>query len=136
MSISAEDVSSKKFSTVRGFKEGYNLAEVDEFLEQVESTLRALQSRIDDLEQSRPSASASQVLELAQRTADSLLAEARSEADTLISHARDDAATTVDSLKHQVEALNAKIAELTMIERDYRSRLREFVSSTLGDIDA
>jgi len=124
MAISADDVAAKKFSTVRGFKEGYNLAEVDEFLEQVESTLRELQRRLDDVDHARPSASASQVLELAQRTADQVIASAQ-----------DQAAQTLDSLTHQVNALNAKIAELTIIERDYRSRLREFVSSTLDDIE-
>ncbi|NBU30547.1 MAG: DivIVA domain-containing protein [Actinobacteria bacterium] len=136
MSVTADDIAAKKFTTVRGIKAGYSLAEVDDFLEQTESSLRQLQQRVAELEEAKPSVSASHVLELAQQTADSLLADARSEADSLLQDARRRNEEATSTAAQQVEALNARIAELTMIERDYRSRLKDFVSSALNDIES
>jgi DivIVA domain-containing protein len=49
MPLSPEDVSSKRFKTVR-FKEGYEETEVDAFLDEVVEELRRLNARIAELE--------------------------------------------------------------------------------------
>lgn len=49
MTLTPEDVISKTFQATR-FAEGYNQDEVDDFLDEVVSTLRALTNQIDDLE--------------------------------------------------------------------------------------
>ncbi|MFV0460266.1 MAG: DivIVA domain-containing protein [Actinomycetales bacterium] len=49
MPLTPEDVISKTFQATR-FAEGYNQDEVDDFLDEVVSTLRSLNTQIDDLE--------------------------------------------------------------------------------------
>jgi len=48
MALTPKDVASKQFTTVR-FKEGYDLDEVDNFLDEVELTLNAITLEVQDL---------------------------------------------------------------------------------------
>jgi DivIVA domain-containing protein len=48
MALTPQDVASKQFTTVR-FKEGYDLDEVDNFLDEVELTLNAITLEVQDL---------------------------------------------------------------------------------------
>jgi len=121
--LGADDVRARKFSTVRGFKEGYNMAEVDLFLEQVAVTLTEAAAEVAALREEQPPATAARLLELAEQTAQGHIAQAQAEADARIG-----------SLQHQVEALNARIAELQQIEREYRLRLKDFISSHLDEL--
>ena len=121
--LGPDDVRARKFTTVRGFKEGYNMAEVDVFLEQVCVTLAEAQEELGQLRSQAPSQTAASLLEIAERTAAEHVARAQSEA-----------AAQIAALQHQVEALNARIAELQQIEATYRARLKEFISSHLDEL--
>lgn len=120
MQLSPDDVRAQRFSTVR-VREGYNMAEVDLFLERVADTIRDLQSAL--AEAGNPASGAAEVLALAQRTGDEhvRLAEAK-------------AAEITSSLQFQVDALNARINELQQIESDYRARLKDFIASHLDEL--
>src|SRR3954470_1904303 len=48
MPLTAEDVSNKRFTTVR-LREGYDMTEVDQFLDEVEAELRRLHAENDEL---------------------------------------------------------------------------------------
>ncbi len=69
MSLTPEDVISKTFLPTR-FAEGYNQDEVDDFLDEVVSTLRAKQSEIDELE-AKLRASEAEVADLRSRPLES-----------------------------------------------------------------
>jgi cell division initiation protein len=90
MSLSAEDVERQTFK--ERFK-GYDMDEVDAFLDRVVARLRELQSEADDLrrqlEVAQSSSTASERLlqrtvVTAQRTADQTVEEARTEAERLL----------------------------------------------------
>jgi len=119
--LGADEVRAQKFTTVRGFKEGYHMAEVDLFLEKIAVSLQELLDSANG--EDAPSVSAAQILELAQRTADEHIAQAQAQADE-----------TIGSLQHQVAALSARIDELQQIESSYRSRLKDFISSHLDEL--
>ena len=48
MALTPQEVANKQFTTVR-FKEGYDLDEVDNFLDEVELTLNAMSLEVQDL---------------------------------------------------------------------------------------
>jgi len=121
--LDADAVRARKFTTVRGFREGYSMAEVDLFLEQVAIALDDLHAAIAAHVEASPSTAAARMLELAQQTSESLVEEARAQARV-----------EVKSLSHQVEALTARISELQQIEHEYRNRLKDFIASHLDEL--
>lgn len=121
--LDGEGVRTRKFTTVRGFREGYSMAEVDVFLEQVAVALDELHTQLEQQSDATPAFAAAKLLELAQQTADSHLQAAEREAQAQI-----------EGLSHQVAALNARISELQQIEREYRNRLKDFISSHLDEL--
>jgi DivIVA domain-containing protein len=191
--LTAEDILSKTFSTVK-FKEGYDIEEVDDFLDEVVRTLNSVQEenestkgklaaaerRIAELsraEASQPAfvpeqrheapapvaaaepepqlggaepaepASATGMLQLAQKVHDDyvnagksegerLLAEAQEESARIVQDAEDTSARTLSQLEQERSLLERKIDELRIFERDYRTRLKSYLQNLLGDIDA
>ena len=121
--LDGDDVRSRKFTTVRGFREGYSMAEVDVFLEQIAVALDEMHAQLADHADANPVLAAARLLELAQQTADSHLEQAQRQAQEHL-----------DGLTHQVAALNARIAELQEIEREYRVRLKDFIASHLDEL--
>lgn len=178
MPLTPEDVRNKQFSTVR-LREGYEMDEVDAFLDEVEAELTRLLRENDDL-QARlaaaarqpappaeappavavpapepvpaptpvpmpvpvppapapaPTDSAVRMLELAQRTADEHVAQAKAEADRLVGEARLEAQRVTRDLEKEHAELQAKVDELKVFEREYRTRLRSYLESKLRDLD-
>ncbi|SNT34164.1 DivIVA domain-containing protein [Streptosporangium subroseum] len=99
--LTPHDVRNKVLPTVR-LREGYDLAEVDTFLSEIESTLRRLlrenarlSTRLTTADrasrQVSPSAgdSAARIVMRAQEAADEAIAAARQEADTIVAEARE-----------------------------------------------
>lgn len=130
--LTPADVRNKVFATVR-LREGYDLAQVDTFLDQVETTLTSvlgevarLKARLDhSSRQTSPHAggNASRIVALAQDTADRAIASAQEEAREIVKAARAEAeaarrealgyGTRVkESLEHQVRQLRNLLAEL------------------------
>jgi DivIVA domain-containing protein len=187
--LTAEDILSKTFSTVK-FKEGYDIEEVDDFLDEVVRTLNSVQEenesvkaklaaaerRIAELsradaatgfqpepvavpgpqpepvaaaEQQQPAepASATGMLQLAQKVHDDyvnagkaegerLLAEAQEESTRIVREAENQSQRTLSQLEQERSLLERKIDELRIFERDYRTRLKSYLQNLLGDIDA
>jgi DivIVA domain-containing protein len=184
------DILSKTFSTVK-FKEGYDIEEVDDFLDEVVRTLNSVQeenesvkaklaaaerriaelSRADaaqtayqpepaavpepqpepvavpDQQQPAEPASATGMLQLAQKVHDDyvnagkaegerLLAEAQEESTRIVREAENQSQRTLSQLEQERSLLERKIDELRIFERDYRTRLKSYLQNLLGDIDA
>lgn len=131
MALTPIDIQQKTFGTAL---RGYDLDEVDEFLDEVVATLRDQETalaearrRIFALEEeiSRKSdveGEIARVLVAAQRTADDLVAEARAEAERLLEEARLDAERIVAEAESRAETLAG--------ERD------EVAARVQADIDA
>lgn len=138
MGLSPEDIRDKKFSTVRGFREGYNLVEVDAFLDLVQSEVARMRAEItalkDNLNSGEHNAAAARMLELAQRTADDHIAAAQSEAERIINEAREKIAALNEQAELQRSALERRAEDLRAFEREYRAKLRAFVESALGEL--
>ncbi|GMA26379.1 cell division protein DivIVA [Luteimicrobium album] len=187
--LTAEDILSKTFSTVK-FKEGYDIEEVDDFLDEVVRTLNSVQEenesvkaklaaaerRIAELsradaatgfqpepvavpepqpepvaatepQQPAEPASATGMLQLAQKVHDDyvnagkaegerLLAEAQEESTRIVREAENQSQRTLSQLEQERTLLERKIDELRIFERDYRTRLKSYLQNLLGDIDA
>ncbi|PJI94330.1 DivIVA domain-containing protein [Luteimicrobium subarcticum] len=187
--LTAEDILSKTFSTVK-FKEGYDIEEVDDFLDEVVRTLNSVQEeneankgklaaaerRIAELSRAEAQqstyvperteapapapavsaepavegaepASATGMLQLAQKVHDDyvnagknegerLLAEAQEESARIVGEAEETSRRTLSQLEQERSLLERKIDELRIFERDYRTRLKSYLQNLLGDIDA
>jgi DivIVA domain-containing protein len=198
MPLTPDDVRNKRFTPVR-LREGYDMAEVDAFLDEVEAELIRLgeegstsaaesddetsafagyiapESASDavaapsaaDISAASAAASsastdaaptrAARLLELATRNADELVAEAQAEAEALLADAQARAEKLTAEAKarsEQLEAetarrrqeltgeldrqkssLSAEIERLRIFEREYRTRLRQYLQDQLGALD-
>ena len=138
MSLTPSEVHNRKFTHYpkSSLREGYDVGEVDTFLDQVEATLVDLHARNDELErqlevarsspsgtsapagpgpaaqEADPGSSAMKLLQHAQRTADAAVAEAREEAERLLAQARE----AVD--RQRVELAEARRTSLGELQRE------------------
>jgi len=111
MALTPEDVRSKRFTPVR-LREGYDMGEVDQFLDEVETELERLAKERESLRAAasatadapaavqepastaasmtigEASSAATRLLEIAGRNADELVSEAKDDADKIIGEAR------------------------------------------------
>lgn len=192
--LSADDVLNKRFQPTK-FREGYDQDEVDDFLDEIVNTLRAVYAENDELKAKLAAAeervaelsrgdggvaraefvpapetpvqvpepapapepvqvagaaapeSAAGMLALAQRLHDEYVRNGQEEGERIVSEARADgeniireAETHRDQTLHQLEtertALERKIDELRNFEREYRSRLKNYLEGLLQDIDS
>jgi len=94
-----------------------------------------------------PNETALRTLLLAQRTADDAIAQAQSEAESMLTDARGKAAvleaeaqaahlSRVAILEHQRAELEAEITSLRSYERDFRTRLRAYLQTQLGELES
>jgi DivIVA domain-containing protein len=213
MPLTPEDVRSKRFTPVR-LREGYDMGEVDQFLDEVEAELERLTQENSDLrsevagsdsatatqvapEPTRPvesapaaddatpsqpqaaqqepittisqaSGAAARLLELATRNADEVVADAKDQADTILAEARTkaermdtEARTKADRMESDARAraqqldsetgerrqqllgdleknrdsLAREVEHLRSFEREYRSRLKNYFSSQLAQLE-
>jgi DivIVA domain-containing protein len=140
MGITPQDIRDKKFSTVRGFREGYHLGEVDAFLAEVQAEVSRLRDEIDALRSDgngspESNVSAMKMLELAQRTADDHLSAAHQEAERIIAEARDKVARITEEADAQRTSLERRVEDLRAFEREYRARLRTFIEGQMNELD-
>ncbi len=138
MALTPEDVRGKRFTPVR-LREGYDMGEVDQFLDEVETelerlakereTLRAAASATADApaapaavqEPATPAAAsmtigeassaATRLLEIAGRNADELVSEAKDNADKIIGEARTKAERLESEAHARSERLDGETAE-------------------------
>lgn len=115
------DVTDKTFTPAR-LREGYEMAEVDQFLADVQETLALREREIGDLRRQLDSAHAStgdpvrdssvaaaRLLEIATANADQLVAEARAEAGAVVAGARAEADQLSAAARDEAERVSAEL---------------------------
>ena len=146
MALSAQDVHDKQFKLVRN-STGYDMDEVDAFLDEVEAEIARLSDELGAAQEQLASvagapeaetttAAAARILELAQRTADEYVADARRTADSMVSDAEKAARKSVKRLEAQRGDLEARVTALRTFESEIRSRLTGYFQSQLADLKA
>ncbi len=134
MPLTAIDVQQKTFMKVM---RGYDLDEVDDFLDEVvislsdhEKKLHDAQQRISILEtqalgRGDTESAISRALIAAQRSADQIIAEAKAEAGQIIAGAKSDAESLAADRDRERSAIEAEIREMRRLISELRSRLGE-----------
>ena len=148
MALTAQDVHDRQFRMVRQ-STGYDIEEVDSFLDEVEAQLRSLQGQLaearplagQDATDPRtdggpvghaasgpgaslveaPATAAARILELAQRTADDYLAEAQRQAERI---------------RGEAVGMEHRVSELRGYENELRGRLRSYLHAELEQLKA
>ncbi|OMH33198.1 DivIVA domain-containing protein [Tersicoccus sp. Bi-70] len=67
---------------------------------------------------------------------DSIIAEAQTKAETMVSDAEAHRTKTLTDLEHQKSDLERQVEQLRGFERDYRSRLKEYIEGQLHDLQS
>jgi DivIVA domain-containing protein len=138
MVLRPQDVENAKFD-IRRFRVGYDIEQVDDFLDYLQAEIAALQTQVIN-SQSAASVSAlsevsdkepAEILGLAQQA----LKAANSEAERVVRDARARAASITSSVEAERIAIEAEVKKLEAIETEYRSRLKDWLSGMLNDLD-
>ncbi|MGH8952250.1 MAG: DivIVA domain-containing protein [Acidimicrobiia bacterium] len=152
MAITPSDIEKKTFSTAL---RGYDLDEVDDFLDEMVVAVRELndeltqaKARLAELESdptalaaapamtSAPDESAvGRALVAAQQTADRMLDDARSEADKIVSDARSEADTFARERDERKAAVDAEMAEMTGLVSGVRTQLAVLATTVADKLD-
>jgi DivIVA domain-containing protein len=146
MPLSSQDVHDKQFKLVRN-STGYDMDEVDAFLDEVEAEISRLTDELETAQEQlaaagavpgaeSTSAAAARILEMAQHTADEYMADARRKADSMVTDAEKAARKSVKRLEAQRGDLEARVAALRTFESEIRSRLTGYFQSQLADLSA
>lgn len=146
MALSAQDVHDKQFKLVRN-STGYDMDEVDGFLDEVEAEIARLTDELGAAQEQlaavsvtpegeTTSAAAARILEMAQRTADEYIADARRRADAMVTDAEKAARKSVKKLEAQRGDLEARVTALRTFESEIRSRLTGYFQSQLADLNS
>jgi DivIVA domain-containing protein len=163
MALTPEDVRNKQFSTAK--RKGYEMDEVDSFLDQIELELgnlarenAELKGRVAAAEQAAAAAAAAPpvpaapvapvaapvpdvneqavaMLALAQKTADEHKSRAKAESDALLASAHAKVAELERAGAAERAGLERRVEELRAFEREYRTRLRQHHESALKELD-
>jgi DivIVA domain-containing protein len=144
--LSAQDVHDKQFKLVRN-STGYDMDEVDAFLDEVEAAVATLTDRLEAAQEALraqreeprapdTSAAAARILELAQQTADEYVADAKRTADALVADAEKSVRKSVKKLEHQRQDLEDRVKALRTFESEVRARLTGYFQSQLSDLKA
>ena len=123
MPISVRDIQEKEFS--RQKRDGYNIEEVDDFLDEISDQLSVLIRENMALAEQVKTLRATRVN--AQRIADETVADARKKAQEVISSAEEQAATTVSNAKVEAESIKAEADNIRKTIATYRANFRRLV---------
>ncbi len=145
MALTPGDVEQKTFSTAL---RGYDLDEVDDFLDEIVVSLRQheeqyeeARARIAELEAAAASAPAAsgmtpsdesavgRALVIAQEAADKVVSDAKMEADEILSEARSVADSFEETREERRRAAEAEMARLRDLNSGLNGRLAEFTES-------
>jgi DivIVA domain-containing protein len=149
VTLTPQDVRDQRFK--ERFK-GYDVEEVDAFLERVMEALGALHAERDALREraeagaEEPSELLARTLMTAQRAADETVESARSEAERILAEARSRAAQLLDEAQQRIEAERAvldnesarvaRAAEsLVRFRTEYRTRVQAVIAEQLALLD-
>lgn len=154
MAITPSDIEKKTFSTAL---RGYDLDEVDDFLDEMVVAVRELEdelsrarARIAELEQDPSVATAApaqamassvdesavgRALVAAHQAADQILDEARQEADRILGEARTEADTFVKERDQKQIEMEAEMAEMTGLVAGVRNQLAVLATTVADKLD-
>ncbi len=141
MVMTPSDVEQKTFSTAL---RGYDLDEVDDFLDDVISTIRDLQDQIAEAKAVKPSPAPTpvedesvigRVLMTAQATADTMIEDAREEADQLLADARSEADSWTDERDVKRAAAEEEMADLGRLVGSVRNQLAVLATVVADRLD-
>ncbi len=141
MVMTPSDVEQKTFSTAL---RGYDLDEVDDFLDDVISTIRDLQDQIAEAKAVKPSAAPTpvedesvigRVLMTAQATADTMIEDARKEADQLLADARSEADSWTDERDAKRAAAEEEMVDLGRLVGSVRNQLAMLATEVADRLD-
>ena len=144
MPLTPSDVEQMTFTTAL---RGYDLDEVDDFLDQVVVAIRdlhdevaSLKSKMADLERSADAggtdeSAVGRALVAAQETADKILGDARAESEAILSTARSEAETYENELQSLREESDAEIAEHAERIADVRGQLALLATQVADKLD-
>ncbi|MEE8375455.1 MAG: DivIVA domain-containing protein [Acidimicrobiia bacterium] len=141
MVMTPSDVEQKTFSTAL---RGYDLDEVDDFLDDVISTIRDLQDQIAEAKAAKPSAVPApvedesvigRVLMAAQATADTVIEDARKEADQILADARSEADSWTDERDAKRAAAEEEMADLGRLVGSVRNQLAVLATEVADRLD-
>jgi cell division initiation protein len=141
MGMTPADVEQKTFSTAL---RGYDLDEVDDFLDEVVSTIRELQDQIVGAKAEPPAAppgpapdesAIGRALVTAQTTADTMIADAQKEADQIRTAAETEADSWADERDAKKAAADEEMVELTSHVSGVRTQLAVLATAVADRLD-
>ena len=142
MALTPADVEGKTFGTAL---RGYDLDEVDDFLDDVVATLRDLQdqlasARVVEPESTEPPVIADEsavgrALIAAQATGDTIISDAREESERILNEARGEAETWASERDAKKTEADAEMAELTRHVSDVRTQLALLATTVADSLD-
>ena len=149
MAITPQDVRDQRF---RERRKGYDVDEVDAFLERIIAELEALTAERDELQRrvtqvsDEPSELLARTLMTAQRTADDTvaaaqdeaqrrLADARAEAAAILEESRQRAAAEQSALDSEAARVSRAAESLVRFRSEYRTRVRAVIAEQLALLD-
>jgi cell division initiation protein len=143
MPLKPSDIQEKTFATAL---RGYDLGEVDDFLDEVIATIRDLEERISLLQANRPAFGVSDPAEdasavgraliAAQETADRIVAEAQAEADRLLDDARAESERTLSEARSQADTYEERREAIRAEAEASIRELQDRVAGLKGEIVA
>ena len=141
MALKPTDIEQKTFSTSL---RGYDLDEVDDFLDEIISTLKELYEKLE----SRPEGEApaftptesdesavGRVLVKAQETADEIVAQARADAERIRAEAQTEADEWIGERERRKAEAEAELAQLSQEVGAVRSRLAGLATTVADKLD-
>ncbi|MGB7859974.1 MAG: DivIVA domain-containing protein [Acidimicrobiia bacterium] len=142
MALTPADVEEKTFGTAL---RGYDLDEVDDFLDEVVGTIRDLQDQLAAAKAAKPVAAGPTVvadesavgraLIAAQTAADQLIADAEGESQRLIEEAKKEADTWVSEKEAKKAEAEAEMAELSDHVSNVRTQLAMLATAVADRLD-
>lgn len=144
MNLTPIDVEQKAFTQAL---RGYQMDEVDDFLDEVVATLRSYEQRVreaqdkiralesDTTSRGGDESEISRAIITAQRSADRLLAEARAEAETIRSQAEADTAAALKKRDDEQNRLQGEVSGMRELVTSLRAKLSALAAAVTSEVD-
>lgn len=146
MALTPSEVEQKTFSTAL---RGYDLDEVDDFLDEVVATLTELQDQLTEARTAKPApapappqpapaideSAVGRVLVTAQETADQIVADAQKEAEAIVAEAKVEVDTWSSEKEEKKAQAEAEMAQLSEHVTSVRSRLAVLATAVADKLD-
>lgn len=144
MALTPIDVQQKTFGTAL---RGYDLDEVDDFLDDVVTSLKGYEQRLAEAQERISGLEAeladkgdsesaiSRALVAAQRSADMIVEEAKAEADRILGDAREQSELLAASREEERAKLDVEVAGMRSAVSELREKMRTLAASIESDLD-